>query len=121
MESFSLLQALKDHNQAARLKADLAKIYVNRGTVFHRLKEYEKALSDYQKALELGEVPIDIIQYNRALSLQKMKMDAEALTALKVGLGHNPNSHRIKEKIKTVSSVVYGQKEGEKQAEKMLR
>ena len=38
----NLLQALEDHNQAAQLKADLSKIYINRGTVFHRLKEYKR-------------------------------------------------------------------------------
>ena len=69
----NLLQALEDHNQAAQLKADLSKIYINRGTVLHRLKEYKRALINYQKALELGEVPIDIVQYNRALTFRRWK------------------------------------------------
>ena len=99
-----LRQALEDHNQAAQLQKDLSKIYINRGTVLHRLKEYEKALSDYQKALDLGGVPIDIVQYNRALSLQKIGKNKEALKALERALGHNPGSLRVKAKIKAISS-----------------
>ena len=99
-----LLQALEDHNQAAQLKADLSKIYINRGTVFHRLKEYEKALLDYEKAIDFGDVPMDIVQYNRALSLQKMGENKEALNALERALRHNPGSLRVKAKIKAISS-----------------
>ena len=106
-----LLQALEDHNQALRLKGDLSKIYINRGTVFHRLKKYEKALIDYQRALELGEVPVDIVQYNKALSLQKLEKHTEALIALEIALSHNPNSVRVREKIKTISSLVTRQKQ----------
>ena len=104
--SGKLRQALKDHNQAVRLKADLSKIYINRGTVFHRLGEYEKALVDYQKALEIGEVPIDIVQYNIALSLEKIKKHREALIALEIALSYNPNSPKVREKIKTISSSI---------------
>ena len=104
-----LRQALEDHNQAVRLKADLSKIYINRGTVFHRLGEYEKALVDYQKALEIGEVPIDIVQYNIALSLEKIKKHKEALIALEIALSYNPNSTKVREKIKTISSSINSQ------------
>jgi len=99
-----LLQALEDHNQAVQLKAGLSKIYINRGTVFHRLKEYEKALLDYQKALDLGGVPTDIVEYNRALSLLEIGKNKEALNALERALGHNPGSLRVKAKIKAISS-----------------
>ena len=93
-----------------RLKADLSKIYINRGTVFHRLGEYEKALVDYQKALEIGEVPIDIVQYNIALSLEKIKKHREALIALEIALSYNPNSPKVREKIKTISSSINNKK-----------
>ncbi len=99
-----LRQALEDHNQAAQLKTDLSKIYINRGTVFHRLKEYEKALLDYQKALDLGGVAIDIVEYNRALSLLKIGENKEALNALERALRQNPGSLRVKAKIKAISS-----------------
>ena len=108
--SGKLRQALEDHNQAVLLKADLSKIYINRGTVYHRLREYEKALIDYQKALELGEVPIDVVQYNIALSLQKMKKYRKALIALETALRYNPNSLKVREKIKTISSLVNSKK-----------
>ena len=99
-----LRQALEDHNQAVQLQVDLSKIYINRGTIFHRLKEYEKALSDYQKALDLGGLSIDIVQYNRALSLQKIGGNKEALNALERALSHNPGSLKIKAKMEAISS-----------------
>ena len=108
--SGKLRQALEDHNQAVRLKANLSKIYINRGTIFHRLGKFENALVDYQKALELGEVPIDIVQYNIALSLQKMKKHREALMALEIALSYNPNSPKVREKIKTISSSINSKK-----------
>ena len=95
-----LRQALEDHNQAAQLQVDLSKIYINRGTVLHRLKEYEKALLDYQKALDLGGVPIDIVQYNRALSLQKIGKNKEALNALERALAHSQGLSELRLRLK---------------------
>lgn len=92
-------KAMKDHNEAALLAPNMAKIYVNRGNVFHQIHEYEKALADYQTAFELGNVPLDIVHYNRSLTLIRLKRWDDARAALEAALEINPDSSRVKQKL----------------------
>lgn len=92
-------EAMEDHNQAILLSPDMAKIYVNRGNVYHQTHEYELALADYAKALELGKVALDIVYYNRALTLIRLKRWDEARESLEKALEINPESMRAKRKL----------------------
>jgi tetratricopeptide (TPR) repeat protein len=84
----------------------MAKIYVNRGNVFHQIHEYEKALADYDKALEIGNVALDIVHYNRALTLIRQKEWDLAKAALETALEINPNSSRAKRKLDQFNAPV---------------
>ena len=90
---------MEDHNQAALLAPTMAKIYVNRGNVHHQTHDYEKALADYQKAPDLGNVALDIVYYNRSLTLIRMKRWDDAREALETALEINPDSTRVKRKL----------------------
>lgn len=92
-------KAMKDHNEAALLLPNMGKIYVNRGNVFHQQLDFERALEDYEKALEVGGVAGDIVQYNRSLSLIRLKRWDEAREALEAALEINPDSSRVKRKL----------------------
>lgn len=92
-------EAMEDHNEAMLISPDMAKIYVNRGNVFHQIHDYEAALADYDKALELGNVALDIVYYNRALTLIRMKRWDDARESLEKALEINPNSTRVKRKL----------------------
>lgn len=92
-------KAMKDHNQAALLMPEMGKIYVNRGNVFHQQLEFDRALEDYQTALEVGGVAGDIVHYNRALSLIRLKRWDDARLALETALEINPDSYRVKRKL----------------------
>ena len=92
-------RAMKDHNEAALLAPEMGKIYVNRGNVFHQIHEYATALADYDKALELANVPLDIAHYNRSLTLIRLKRWDDALAALEAALEINPESARVKRKL----------------------
>ena len=92
-------RAMKDHNEAALLLPEMGKIYVNRGNVFHQTHEFDRALEDYQTALEVGGVAKDIVHYNRALSLIRLKRWDDAREALETALEINPDSSRVKRKL----------------------
>ena len=92
-------KAMKDHNQAILLMPELGEIYVNRGNVFHQQLEFDQALQDYQTALEVGGVAKDIVHYNRALSLIRLKRWDDARLALETALETNPDSFRVKRKL----------------------
>lgn len=94
-----LEDAMKDHNEAMLLAPEMAKIYVNRGNVWHQTHEYDNALADYQQALELGNVALDIVHYNRSLTLIRMKRWDDARAALEAALEINPDSFRVKRKL----------------------
>ncbi|MBT4162915.1 MAG: tetratricopeptide repeat protein [Gammaproteobacteria bacterium] len=92
-------EAMEDHNQALLLSPKMGKIYVNRGNVFHQTHEYEQALADYDKAIELDNVKLDIVYYNKSLTLIRMKRWDDARTALETALEVNPESSRVKRKL----------------------
>ncbi|MDQ2100353.1 MAG: tetratricopeptide repeat protein [Tychonema bourrellyi B0820] len=46
--------ALKDYNEAIRLKSDYAIAYSNKGDVYDNKKEYDNALENYNQAIKLG-------------------------------------------------------------------
>ena len=94
-----LASALEDHNQALLLAPDVAKIYVNRGNAQHQSHNYEEALADYEKAIELANVALDIVYYNKALTLIRLKRWDDARTALEKALEINPESGRVKRKL----------------------
>ncbi len=100
----SLDDAMTDHNEAADLMPKMGKIYVNRGNVWHQQHDYEKALADYEIALDLGNVKPDIVHYNRSLSLIRLKRWDEARIALESALEYNPDSTRVKRKLEQFSA-----------------
>lgn len=97
-------RAMKDHNKAASLAPKMGKIYVNRGNVYHQTQEYVTALADYDRALELANVPLDVVHYNRSLALLQLKRWDDALAALHAALAINPESPRVKRKLDQLSS-----------------
>ncbi len=92
-------QAMADHNQAMLLAPNMGKIYVNRGNVFHQTHDYLSALADYDKALTLENAPVDIIYYNRALTLIRLKRWDDARASLESSLAINPDSTRVRNKL----------------------
>ena len=92
-------RAMKDHNEAVLLAPGMAKIFVNRGNVYHQIHEYPNALADYDKALELANVPLDIVYYNRSLTLIRLKRWDDARASLEAALEINPESGRVKRKL----------------------
>lgn len=48
-------EALRWFNQAAEMQPFFGGTYANRGILYDRMGQYEKAVADYQKALELDE------------------------------------------------------------------
>lgn len=97
-------RAMKDHNKAASLAPEMGKIYINRGNVYHQTKEYVTALADYDRALELANIPLDIAHYNRSLALIRLKRWDDALAALQAALAINPESARVKRKLDQLNS-----------------
>ena len=90
---------MKDHNEAALLAPGMAKIFVNRGNVYHQTHDYKKALADYDKALELANVPLDIVHYNRSLTLIRLKRWDDTRAALEAALAVNPESGLVQRKL----------------------
>ena len=98
-------RAMKDHNTAALLAPGMGKIYVNRGNVYHQTHEYVTALADYGRALELANVQLDIVHYNRSLTLVRLKRWDDALAALETALAVNPESARVKRKLDQLNAL----------------
>jgi tetratricopeptide (TPR) repeat protein len=76
-------EAMRDHNRAIKLAPEVGSIYVNRSNTLVRLKRFDKAMDDLEKAIELADVSLAHAHYNRALLFHRLgdrqaaRMDAE--------------------------------------------
>ncbi|MCR9278879.1 MAG: hypothetical protein NXH85_12975 [Pseudomonadaceae bacterium] len=81
-------ESMEDHNRAAELAPALANIFVNRANVFTKMRQFESALDDLDRAVSLGGDVAPIAYYNRALLHQSLGNDeaarADAQTAAKL-------------------------------------
>ncbi|HEY9218505.1 MAG TPA: tetratricopeptide repeat protein, partial [Phenylobacterium sp.] len=65
--------AMKDFDQAIRVKDDLGEAYVNRGAAFIGQRRYAESLPDINRGLELGVEEPAKAYYNRALAYEGME------------------------------------------------
>ncbi len=89
--------AIKDYSKTISLKEDFVKAYSSRGSVFFKLKKYEKALADYDLAILFD--------------------DTNPATFYNRGLTHN----YLKNKIQACEDLEKAKKLGMKEAEKALK
>ena len=64
------------------MNPNFAEAYNNRGTIYFQMTEFEKALEDYEKAIEL-QSDFFHAQFNRVATLKLLGREAEAETAEK--------------------------------------
>jgi tetratricopeptide (TPR) repeat protein len=70
-------EALKDFEQAVKLKSDYAPTYTYRGDYYFKLKKYKEAVDDYNKAIKLDATLADAYA-NRGFSQLELKLDKDA-------------------------------------------
>ncbi len=76
--------ALDSYNKALELKPEYYQAHINRGGVYNAMKEYKKALADFNAALEVGDITFaysgrgeayyGLKQYDKAISDFKMAL-----------------------------------------------
>ena len=78
-----LQAAMKDHDRAVKLASEVGSIYVNRSNTLVRLKRFDKAMEDLERAIALADISLAYAHYNRALLFHRLgdrqaaRMDAE--------------------------------------------
>ncbi|WP_372371118.1 tetratricopeptide repeat protein [Candidatus Uabimicrobium sp. HlEnr_7] len=77
-KSGDIRNSLRYSSEQIQLNPTNALAYFNRGGLYTRIKEYEKALADYNKALELTSGYRDV-HFNRAILYTKMRKYNKAL------------------------------------------
>ncbi len=71
-------QAIKDYNEAIRLKADLYEAYYDRGIIYGQLGQYQLAIGDYNKAIGLNPDYLEAYN-NRGIIYMKIGIYQKAL------------------------------------------
>ena len=90
-------KALEFYNQAGIEKPDLPEIRYNLGNSLHQQKEWERALQNYQKALQgTPDMNQAQIYYNLGNTFYRLDKYPEAIEAYKKCLGINPNDEDAK-------------------------
>ena len=85
--------ALKNYDQAAILDPKKATIYFNRGVTHSILKNWEKAIADYNRSEELGNEKLEDLRRNRALAAINARQFALGLKDLDILTQQFPNDY----------------------------
>ena len=72
-------QAIADYDQAIKFNLNYARAYNNRGISYNRLKLYENAIADYNRAIELDHAPLSWPYNNRGNTHFNLEQYAQAL------------------------------------------
>ncbi len=94
-----LNEALADFNAAIEIDEDLAEAYVNRGNTWFYASEYERAMTDYEKALALDVAKPWAAWYNIGLVHDARKEPDKAQEAYAKSLELNPDFYLAQQKI----------------------
>lgn len=88
-------------NQAITLRPDYAEAYLNRGLTYRRLKQYDRAIADYSKVMQLAP-RASVPYYNRALAhaqkgdFKRALADVDRYIAMKPG---DPDGPKLRKAI----------------------
>ena len=112
-------KALEFYNQAGIEKPDLPEIRYNLGNSLHQQKEWERALQNYQKALQGTPDPSQAqIYYNLGNTFYRLDKYPEAIEAYKKCLGINPNDEDAKYNLEYVRKKLQEKKQPQSKNQK---
>lgn len=74
------IEITKEKDMSGTSKIDLTRLYCQRGALFAQKKQYDKALEDYKKSIEV-EAHNPVSYFNRALIMEKIKNDKKEALA----------------------------------------
>jgi len=97
--------AIRDHNQAIAIRPLLAQAIVNLGNVYFRMGEYEKAVVNYDQALQVTGSAHTTTYLNRGLAQLEMKNYEQAKASFRQAQALSPGSSRIVELLEEVEAL----------------
>jgi tetratricopeptide (TPR) repeat protein len=83
-------KAIEYYTKAIELNPEYLAAYINRGTVYHDIKEYKTAIKDYDKAVEINPESAEVYS-NRGYSYIRIKEYEKALRDLDRAIQLKPN------------------------------
>ena len=104
-ENGNLKEALENYNLAIEFNPIDSKIYHNRGFVFQKSKEIEKAKEDYQKCIEIEKSYVKA-RFKLASIYFEEKDDSKCLEVLREGLELNPKEENLLSLFKIIFNKV---------------
>ena len=72
--------AIGEYNKAIQRDGDNANAYINRGYSYHELGQYQNAVNDYTKAIQIGGHQDALAYNNRGIGYRKLGQYALANT-----------------------------------------
>ncbi|MEZ5893143.1 MAG: tetratricopeptide repeat protein [Parvularculaceae bacterium] len=94
-----LSAAFDDFNAALDLDGALGEAYLNRGNAYYMSKQYDSALADYQRSLDLGLNKPWAAWYNIGLVYEAQNNPEKAREAYEAAAAANPNFSQAQQKL----------------------
>jgi tetratricopeptide (TPR) repeat protein len=82
--------ALRDLVRAETLRPELGEIYASRGNIFFYQSNYEEALAEHNRGIEVGMKKLYAAHYNRGLALEQLGRIEEAKDAYRQSIALAP-------------------------------
>lgn len=93
---------MADHNKAVAMNPRDAHVYINRGATYTAKRDYDHAVADFTKAIELNPQGPKVYHayYNRGAIYEALGRRVEAIWDYQRALAINPNDQDSREALK---------------------
>jgi tetratricopeptide (TPR) repeat protein len=99
------MKSISECNRAIELNPKDGNAYWCRGSEYSKSGQYDKAIEDLTKAIELG--PSDITYHSRGCAYGMADKYNAALSDFETALRLNPNNSEVREKVNTLKEMGY--------------
>jgi len=83
--------AMADYNAAIKIRPSTPEFYINRGNSLFMIREFAKAMEDYELSLELGLKQVHFAHYNMGMVYERLGNDKAAEAAYAQASAYEPD------------------------------
>jgi len=95
-------EAMADYNAAIAMRPSAPEFYINRGNSYFMMRDYTRALNDYEESLKLGLKQLHFAHYNMGMTFERLGNDPVAEREYLLALEYEPGWFMASDRLQIV-------------------